>query len=144
MNGYISLDDDRFLQILYDEACGEGNQAERIYKKLCEIADDDRGVKTKMISADRLKIRFGNEMLKVKIGDNDDAENVLSDVLDSIPTVDVQPVQHGKWIEQEDPYINTYECSNCGRWFTLDYGTPKENNYSYCPNCGAKMEGENE
>lgn len=135
MSRCINLDDNRLMQVLYDEAC-----AETIYKKLCEIADADRGVKTKMISADRLKIRFGNEMLKVKIRDNDDAENVLSDVLDSMPTADVQPLRTGKWTEQEEPYINTYGCSNCGEWFTLDYGTPEDNNYNYCPKCGAKME----
>ena len=93
MNRYINLDDDRLLQALYDEACAEGNRAERIYKKLCEIAD-----------------------------------------------ADVQPVRHGKWTEQEEPYTNTYGCSNCGEWFTLDYGTPEDNNYNYCPKCGAKME----
>lgn len=100
---------------------------------------------SRYIDAEKLKIRFGNEMLRVKIGDNDDAENVLSDVLDSMPAADVQPLRIGKWIEAGEPFVNTYECSNCGRWFTLDYGTPKENNYSYCPNCGAKMmEEENE
>lgn len=41
MSKYINLDDDRLMQILYDEACAEGNRAERIYKKLCEIADAD-------------------------------------------------------------------------------------------------------
>lgn len=97
MSRCINLDDDRFLQILYDEACVEGNRTETIYKKLCEIAD-----------------------------------------------ADVQPLRIGKWIEQEEPYINTYECSNCGRWFVLDYGTPEENGYNYCPNCGARMEQENE
>ena len=93
MSKYINLDDDRLMQILYDEACVEGDRAETIYKKLCEIAD-----------------------------------------------ADVQPLRIGKWTEPGEPYINTYECSCCGRWFTLDYGTPEENGYNYCPNCGARME----
>ena len=66
----------------------------------------------------------------------------VSGVINNEPTADVQPVQHGKWIEQGEPYIDTYECSCCGRWFTLDYGTLKENNYNYCPKCGAKLKGE--
>lgn len=66
------------------------------------------------------------------------------DMIDGYDAADAQPVQHGKWTEPGGPYINTYECSSCGRWFTLDYGTPKENNYNYCPNCGARMEEENE
>ena len=46
--------------------------------------------------------------------------------------------EHGQWIERE-PYVNTFECSNCNHWFVLEDGSPAENNYNYCPNCGAKM-----
>lgn len=46
----------------------------------------------------------------------------------------------GKWIEQEgwdgDVY---YECSMCGEAFCLIDGTPTDNMYNYCPNCGARM-----
>ncbi len=32
-----------------------------------------------------------------------------------------------------------YECTNCKEdWFLPD-GTPKDNNYNYCPNCGFKI-----
>lgn len=68
--------------------------------------------------------------------------NGMLNVIKTETIADVQPVRHGKWIELEEPYINTYECSNCGRWFALDYGTLEENDYNYCPNCGAKMEEE--
>lgn len=51
----------------------------------------------------------------------------------------------GKWIEREgwdgDVY---YECSVCGEPFCLIDGTPTDNMYNYCPNCGAKMESEEE
>lgn len=53
----------------------------------------------------------------------------------------MKEVKYGKWTEQEEPYIGTYECSNCKRWFVLEDGTPEENNYNYCPNCGADMKG---
>ena len=47
---------------------------------------------------------------------------------------------HGEWIEVEDDYDNIYwECSNCEDAFVLEVGTPKDNNYNFCPNCGAKM-----
>ena len=32
-----------------------------------------------------------------------------------------------------------YECSNCKEAFSLLEGTPEENKYNYCPNCGARM-----
>ena len=51
----------------------------------------------------------------------------------------------GKWIEKEgydgDVY---YDCSVCGNsWTTID-GTPWDNGMNYCPNCGARMEVQND
>lgn len=57
---------------------------------------------------------------------------------------DVQEVRHGQWMPVEDVYMDTcFKCSECGLEFYLaDGGTPKENEYNYCPNCGAKNEEE--
>ena len=63
------------------------------------------------------------------------------------PTVDAEPVRHGKWIETEDniTFDTMYKCSECGEEFMLIDGTPTQNLYNYCPNCGAKMgESDNE
>ena len=59
---------------------------------------------------------------------------------------DVQEVEEeqepktGHWIEQEgwDGDV-CYECSVCREPFCLIDGTPTDNMYNYCPNCGAKM-----
>lgn len=61
-----------------------------------------------------------------------------------VPSADVAPVRHGRWESFEDVFMETcYECSECGLAFYLaDGGTPKENKYHYCPNCGARMDGE--
>ena len=64
-----------------------------------------------------------------------DAKRVLAD----IPAADVAPVVHGRW-EYDLPTINTYgqlRCSICN-WWTLDPSVDRS--YSYCPNCGAKMD----
>ena len=64
--------------------------------------------------------------------------------IDLIPSADVQPVVHGEWIEMRDPWGDDpyYNCSCCGDAFVLMEGTPKDNNYNFCPNCGADMRGE--
>ena len=49
-------------------------------------------------------------------------------------------LQTGKWIEKEDYNLDTYyDCSECGESFCLIDGTPADNLYKYCPNCGARM-----
>ena len=51
---------------------------------------------------------------------------------------DVAPVRHGRWLDSKHKiFSNTYDyvCSNC----RCDYALAK---YNYCPNCGAKMDGE--
>ena len=64
-------------------------------------------------------------------------------VLMQAPTADVVEVRHGEWIEKDDGWDGVlYTCSVCNcDWCTID-GTPFENNMRYCPECGAKMDGE--
>ena len=51
-----------------------------------------------------------------------------------VPLADVAPVVHGHWIRQDDSFTR-FKCSNpeCG----IENCNGFEN---YCPNCGAKMD----
>ena len=50
-------------------------------------------------------------------------------------------LSHAEWVEDEDMYGDPiYRCSNCNEHFVLEEGTPTDNCYFYCPNCGAKMD----
>ena len=51
----------------------------------------------------------------------------------SIPAADVVEVKHGKWVSHD--FEVTFSCSKCD--FTTDFHLSK-----YCPNCGARMDGE--
>ena len=48
---YINLDDDRLWEILFDEACVEGGQAECIQKELEKIAIDEKEITRKPMQA---------------------------------------------------------------------------------------------
>lgn len=61
-------------------------------------------------------------------------ENVR-DVIRGVPAADVALVVHGRW-NSMDGYKTRRACSVCG-WDVPEYGKF----YSYCPNCGAKMDG---
>ena len=62
----------------------------------------------------------------------------LTDIQNA-PSVTPQP-KIGRWIKKDgfdgDEY---YDCSECGESFCLIDGTPTDNLYNYCPNCGAKL-----
>lgn len=57
--------------------------------------------------------------------------------------IDVSPVVHGRWEDSTDEWFGTdvYTCSKCRESYVLVEGTPKQNLWNYCPNCGAKMGG---
>ena len=67
--------------------------------------------------------------------------------IEAIPTADVAPVRHGRWIETEQPCgwneVMCAECSECGEDFVLgEYSMADlKSLFRYCPNCGAKMDG---
>lgn len=74
----------------------------------------------------------------------DDAESCKTDylreIIKSVPAADVALVVHGRWsdagfgeLPKHAPY--GWACSACG-------GISFNNEYIYCPNCGAKMDGE--
>lgn len=66
----------------------------------------------------------------------DGAEHILVHygrrVIEELPTAE----KIGKWIGSED-FDEYYRCSECGKGETQFGGL-----YRYCPNCGARMEGE--
>lgn len=62
-------------------------------------------------------------------------------MIDSIPAADVVEVRHAHWILHISdlyPADSTMECSSCNEEQSI--GTSD----SYCPNCGAKMDGRKE
>lgn len=80
------------------------------------------------------------------LGDN----SSIADIINEQPTADVQPVAHAEWIgftrsaflccdhTGEPIYRDTtvWKCSHCSR------NTVVRDNY--CPNCGARMDGDSE
>ena len=72
----------------------------------------------------------------------DEAEKLLKgDTVEAV--VDVQTVKHGKWRFSGNYYpTKTWICSECNGMVTMPVYY-WESYYNYCPNCGAKMGGDN-
>lgn len=68
-----------------------------------------------------------------------DCINEYLDMIDTIPAADVVPVRHGKWeFIESAPWC--HKCNQCQCFLKIDDITDGKANY--CPNCGAKMDGE--
>ena len=75
-------------------------------------------------------------------GEHPDVDNPFPDGVDAIdikdvdaiPSADVAPVRHGRWVDNGIPNSILSGCSVCG--FTCG-----SSSFFYCPNCGAKMDG---
>lgn len=72
---------------------------------------------TRLIDADLYKEDMTNEY-----------PEYYEDVLDAQPTVDAEPVRHGKWL-----WLDGVRCSEC------NYKIPTIGLPNYCPQCGAYM-----
>ena len=61
-----------------------------------------------------------------------DYQYVTIDQINYAPTIDAEPIRHGRWIDVNDYHIGT--CSICGsRWGSVDV-------MRYCPYCGSRMD----
>ncbi len=67
-----------------------------------------------------------------------EVQKVYKEDIDKIPTVDAVEVVHGRWEIDKSfmPFIST--CSECGAIYDIDGAF----DWYYCPNCGAKMDGD--
>ena len=57
------------------------------------------------------------------------------DVIETMPAVDAEPVRHSKWV------CRTPGVFSCGECLGLALGNRPTR---YCPDCGARMDGEEE
>ena len=60
--------------------------------------------------------------------------------IDEAPAADVAPVVHSNWIRLQ--HSGTIVCGNCGRNIHKSHGNDYADFEAFCPNCGAKMDGE--
>lgn len=95
----------------------------------------------RLIDADNLKAELFDANW---LTDND--EHMVEEIVERQSTVDAEPVRHGHWETKEyttedsfDDWIVIHHkevCSECGK------GQGERS--KFCPNCGAKMDGEAE
>ena len=103
---------------------------------------------TKYIELEALKNRFAKRLVWLKKDIHDEYSLGLYDgceydtkLIDEIPAADVAPVVHAQFTHIGPRFaggVDWWNCSICG---SLVSGV--ETKFSYCPHCGAKMDGGN-
>lgn len=64
--------------------------------------------------------------------------NAVLDSIDAQPTIEAEPVRHGRWLDNEFYMF----CSVCGmQWYYCDNETQ---DFKFCPHCGCKMDGDDD
>lgn len=88
---------------------------------------------------DLIQMWSGGESF-LEIGHTNGLETAKVYIVDA-PTIDAEPVRHGKWIEHHEPYTwmgyTYWSCSECG--FECGYEKDITIRTNCCPNCGARM-----
>ena len=56
--------------------------------------------------------------------------------LDEVALKKLEPIRHGHWIDNGDVVV----CSRCTEFYIKRFNLHR----NYCPNCGAKMDGDKE
>jgi rubrerythrin len=67
------------------------------------------------------------------------------ETIDAAPTVPAEVLRHGRWkhIISWYPESDYDQCTNCGFTVSRGYGYNKPE-WKFCPNCGARMDGQGE
>ena len=63
------------------------------------------------------------------------AKNLQS--ISDMPAADVAEVVHARWKRVR----SNWYCTGCNKGYRITTGAPMASSFSYCPNCGAKMDG---
>ena len=103
----------------------------------------------RLVDADALVKEAGK--LWSEMPDGEELSKELMKAINHAPTIDAVPVKHGQWTEQHVDYasdcaideIQELKCSVCGLYHTTPY-MYNITHYKFCPNCGAKMDLEDE
>ena len=120
--------------VIYDEARGKilAKYVEN-FGKFCEVDVTDQALQAVF----RYPMAYGLSLAEHCEYEVDGNKFSTSLVKQEAPTIDL--VQHGHWIYHENEVINA-KCSVCNRYADR-YVTPE---YSFCPHCGARMDGDKE
>ena len=148
---YIKLED--AIAVLCKETCHPGplcpdnycvemrEKFRRLYNREIETVEIPRWIPcSEYIRRDKAVETVNTMYERCDTGSMEDFRDLMIEALSALCPEDVQQVRHGHWLDRNNGKWNTIpvlQCSVCG-----DYDTRYSETDDYCPNCGARMDGE--
>lgn len=104
----------------------------------------------RLINADALKEVICNNVYPVQDAFNSQDYGMfwtggIEKAIDEAPTIDAEPIRHGKWLteileyELEPEKAHYFKCSVCRKWGVVTYNENIQK-FKFCAFCGAKMD----
>ncbi len=87
----------------------------------------------RLIDADKLKEKLSWLAFGAYAG--------VLEAIENAPTIDAEPVVHGRWIKKCDSTELKLICNFCGYDY-IEADPDCTERHDYCPHCGAKMDEE--
>ena len=87
---------------------------------------------SRLIDVDAAIDRYYAEYKKQDICDGGEDRNWLKRCIDEAPTIEADPIRHGRWERTSD---GAARCTACKRKMN-----PSQYGYAFCGLCGAKMD----
>lgn len=92
----------------------------------------------RLVDADNLKNILSEKIKTTTSYLTKRALRLFIDLLDTMPTIEAEPVKHGKWLEVEPESDIDFYCSLCETEISTNWDY--QGSFDYCPECGAKMD----
>ena len=127
--------------------------AAQAYDLVCDdcpywiAVDDEEGFRAEYMMNEYIKKNVVVEEINRRVeeyiaqGQNARAKTLASfgRFVREMTVADVSEQKHGGWKRAFSEDKNVYECSECGKTWLLNAGTPFDNEMDFCPKCGAYM-----
>ena len=78
--------------------------------------------------------------LKTSFEEDGHLSSYIEEFIDNAPTIDAEPVRHGRWIQGKTVYAY-HNCSLCKVPHKMQMSCNVYVLLKYCPHCGAMMDG---
>lgn len=124
------IDRDKIYKAVYDLACASAGVIDGICEDYAYGLREAAHMIEEAPAVDAVPMEYHETCMEMEVKKRILAEKTNRQIIENYV-----PVVHGRWIPRNDEWFDFYQCSACH----VHFWTMRA---AYCPNCGAKLDGE--